>query len=194
MLEVLIRSPGMKPWHVTCTWHKGMLLGCHRNEMVLISICNIFWCTFDFVYVVRQKLIWKIVTLAAKFGSRKVELIIHTVCHHFNDRERISCVLPSVLHLQAGKLSVSRRKIFTLLVQEGVLHVCVDRYGGPCPGRLHDGNGSIIGLSLRHFLSAGQSTAIGKIILASTSICIDNFYQLLFLRRFLNRSQLRLYL
>jgi len=147
--------------------------------MVLISICNIFWSTFDFVYVVRQKLIWKIVTLAAKFGSRKVELIIHTVCHHFNDRERISCALPLVLHLQIRKFSVSRRKIFTLLVQEGVLRICVDRYGWPCPGRLQGSNGSTMGLSFRHLLSAGQSTAIGKMILAAATTVgcgiIDNF-------------------
>ena len=166
----------MKPWHVTCTWHEGMLLGRHCNEMVLLSICNIFWKTFDFVNIVLQKLIWKIVPFAAEFGPRKVELIIHSVCHHFDDRKRISCALPFVhpSRVILCKLSVSRREIFALLVQEGVFHSSIDRYGGPCPSCLHDSNGSIMRRSFRHFLSAGQSAAIGKIILSSI-VCIYDF-------------------
>ena len=152
--------------------------------MVLFSICNIFWMTFDFVIIVSQKLIWEIVAFAAKFRPRKVELIIHTVCHHFDNRKRISCVLAfvqTVLHqVFFSEFSVTRGKVFTPLVQKGVFQIGIDRYGRSWPSCLHDCNGSIMRLFFRHFLSTRQSTAVGKIILflyiLSSIVSIYHFY------------------
>lgn len=132
----------MQTWYVTCSRYKGMLLGSDGYEMVLFSICNIFWSTFDFVIIIGQKLIWKIVAFAAKFRAREVKLIIHTVCYHFDDRKRIRCVLAFVqtlLHqVLFSKFSVTRRKIFTLLVQKGVFQISINRYRGSWPSCLYD--------------------------------------------------------